>query len=152
LLLRPQWCAMFDIEMVRVGRDSAWSEPSETSTTLKLPSLTNIPCHRDATSARFWQLVNKASSHYVPPVSLHQLHVGSIGAQDQSYLITGGSDSRIRFWDFRLHQSATLSWTSQSQPRPSLKESTSGPRRLMLCHQPQSIRDSHNLPQWLFHG
>jgi hypothetical protein len=51
----------------------------ETSTTLKLASLTNIPCHRDAAAARFWQLVNKASSHYVPPVSLSTA-VGSIGA------------------------------------------------------------------------
>jgi hypothetical protein len=47
------------------------------STTLKLPSLTNIPCHRDAAaSARFWQLVNKASSHYVPPVS--SINCGSV--------------------------------------------------------------------------
>lgn len=67
--------------------------------------------------------------------------VGSIGGSNrQSYIITAGSDSTIRFWDFATPSKCfTVSGQSQTQIRPSFERiDFSEEQRLMLCHQPRS--------------
>mmetsp|Transcript_37690 Transcript_37690/g.78957 ORF Transcript_37690/g.78957 Transcript_37690/m.78957 type:complete len:712 (+) Transcript_37690:17-2152(+) len=63
--------------------------------------------------------------------------VGSTGNSDHSFLITGGSDRRIRFWDFsipsRCHVANGL---DPIQPRPRFERiDYTNDSRLMLCHQ-----------------
>jgi phosphoinositide-3-kinase regulatory subunit 4 len=154
----PNECAMFDIETgsCREGFRVVGGISRDINDAEALPSLTNIPMSPRRRSNSLLTAGQQPSSQYVPPVSSINCMVGSIGAQDQSYLITGGSDSRIRFWDFSTPSKCyVVSGQSQSQPRPSFERiDFEGPRRLMLCHQPQSagLRDSNKLPRKLFHG
>jgi WD40 repeat protein len=82
--------------------------------------------------------------------------VGSIGAGDQSYLITGGSDGLIRFWDFALPSKCyVVSGQASAQNRPSYERlDFDGNRRLILCRQtkPLGSLDSATMPRKLFRG
>eukprot|EP00934_Nitzschia_sp_Nitz4_P004407 Nitzschia sp. Nitz4//scaffold69_size99277//78687//83589//NITZ4_004646-RA/size99277-augustus-gene-0.6-mRNA-1//1//CDS//3329556754//4397//frame0 len=84
--------------------------------------------------------------------------VGSIGASDHSFLITGGSDCRIRFWDFALPSKCYVSMGPESmQPRPTFERiDNDQTARLMLCRQPPvpSNKDlsSSKLPRKLLQG
>jgi len=75
-----------------------------------------------------------------PPVSSINCMVGSIGTHTYSYLITGGSDSRIRFWDFGSPSKCyVVGGTPHSEPRPSFERiDFDGQKRLMLCRHPRS--------------
>lgn len=90
------------------------------------------------------------------PVASINCMVGSIGASQQSYLVTGGSDCRIRFWDFSTPSKCfILSGQPQAHPRSSFERiDFEGSCRLMLCRQSkvQSLRDSGKIQQPMFHG
>lgn len=84
--------------------------------------------------------------------------VGSIGASDHSFLITGGSDCRIRFWDFAMPSKCYVSTgPDAAQPRPSFEridyDATS---RLMMCRQPPTPSlnevESSKMPRKLLQG
>lgn len=66
--------------------------------------------------------------------------LGNIGAGHNSYLITGGSDNRIRFWDFTTPSKCyVICGQSPLQPRPTFERvDFDGQRRLMLCRQSQA--------------
>jgi WD40 repeat protein len=85
---------------------------------------------------------------YVSPADSINCMVGSIGAGRNSYLITGGNDSQIRFWDFSAPSKCyVLSDRSQVHPQPSFERiDFDGQRRLMLCR--QSTKFDRNT----FHG
>jgi WD40 repeat protein len=74
------------------------------------------------------------------PVTSINAMCGSIGVSDQSYLITGGGDGRIRFWDFAVPSKCyVVSGQTAMQPRPSYERiDMDGPCRLMLCRQAPS--------------
>jgi phosphoinositide-3-kinase, regulatory subunit 4 len=76
--------------------------------------------------------------------------LGSIGAGHNSYLITGGSDSRIRFWDFTTPSKCyVICGQSSVQPRPTFERvDFDGQRRLMLCRQSHATGSVHQH----FHG
>jgi phosphoinositide-3-kinase regulatory subunit 4 len=151
-------CSMFDIETgsCREAFRVAGGISRDVNDAEALPFLSDIPMSPKRHSCTLLATSHSPSLHYVPPAASINCMVGSIGAQDQSYLITGGSDSRIRFWDFSTPSRCyVVSGQSHAQPRPSFERiDYEGPRRLMLCHQPHpaGLRDSDKLPRKLFHG
>jgi phosphoinositide-3-kinase, regulatory subunit 4 len=76
--------------------------------------------------------------------------LGSIGSGNDSYLITGGSDSRIRYWDFTTPSKCyVICGQSSVHPRPSFERvDFDGQRRLMLCRQSHATASVHQH----FHG
>lgn len=84
--------------------------------------------------------------------------VGSTGNSDHSFLITGGSDRRIRFWDFSIPSKCHVTnGLDPIQPRPSFERiDYNNNSRLMLCHQAPapatSEVDSFRVPRKLFQG
>jgi len=71
------------------------------------------------------------------PVTSINAMCGSIGVGENSYLITGGGDARIRFWDFAMPSKCfVVSGQSSNQPRPSIERIDLDSRcRLMICRQ-----------------
>lgn len=72
--------------------------------------------------------------------SIHCM-VGSIGASHQSFLVTGGSDCRIRFWDFSDPSKCfTLAGQEQGQNRPYFEriDLGEGKGRLIACRDAES--------------
>ena len=84
--------------------------------------------------------------------------VGSVGGQNQSFLVTGGSDRRIRFWDFAAPSrcyTVAGETTSSAATRSSYERiDFDGPRRLMLCRQPPTLalRESGRIGNYAYHG
>jgi phosphoinositide-3-kinase, regulatory subunit 4 len=84
--------------------------------------------------------------------------VGSIGASDQSFLITGGSDCRIRYWDFAMPSKCYVSAGPETvQPRPTFERiDYNQSSRLMLCRQPPTptLRevDGSKIPRKVLQG
>ena len=85
--------------------------------------------------------------------------VGSIGASDRSFLITGGSDCKMRFWDFAVPSKCyNIGCIDGVQPRFSFDRI--GPNqscRLMLCRQPPNVPptnevESSKVPRKLLQG
>lgn len=84
--------------------------------------------------------------------------VGSMGGYDQNYLITGGSDAYIRYWDFSAPTKCyTVSGQVASHGRPAY-ERVDFPEmnRLMLCRQNTGLRpqdfESSKIPRKLQRG
>ena len=100
--------------------------------------------------------IDECSAPYANPMSSINCMVGSIGASSHSYLITGGSDCRIRFWDFSTPSKCfVVSGQSQIQWRTSYERiDFEENRRLMLCRQShnQGLRDANRVPRKIFHG
>ena len=82
--------------------------------------------------------------------------VGSVGGQNQSFLVTGGSDRRIRFWDFASPSRcyAVAGETSSSTRSSYERIDFDGPRRLMLCRQPPALalRESIRIGNYAYQG
>jgi len=84
--------------------------------------------------------------------------VGSIGASDQSFLITSGSDCRIRYWDFAMPSKCFVSAGPETvQPRPTFERiDYNQSSRLMLCRQPPTptLRevDGSKIPRKMLQG
>lgn len=150
-------CAMFEVlsgSCTECFRTVAGDSRNFNSHVEDPPRLVDIPIYA---SSRFGMLKPQNpqnGSKYVAPVASINCMVGSIGANHHSYLITGGSDSRIRFWDFSVPSKCyVMSGQSQMQSRPSFERiDFEGQRRLMLCRQSQGLRDSGKLPRKIFHG
>lgn len=72
-----------------------------------------------------------------PPEPSVQSIMGRIGRRGQSYIITGGSDCFIRYWDFMsVSRCYTVSGISYNQPKPSFESVDVGPSgKLFLCRQ-----------------
>ena len=68
--------------------------------------------------------------------------VGSIGGVSNNFLLTGGSDGALRFWDFATPSRCyTVSGASSNQPRPTYERiDYDGSKRLMLCRQTSSLQ------------
>lgn len=97
-------------------------------------------------------LVNSTYQSY--PGSINCM-VGSIGAIANSYLITGGGDGRIRYWDFTAPSKCfVVCGQSSTQPRPSFERvNFEGQGHLMICRQLDSFGSSEtNHPRKIFHG
>lgn len=107
-----------------------------------IPSLQEVPISSSFSVGNSFLMTNgfanKNRSCLNPsPTKAINAMVGSIGANDQSYLITGGGDSQIRFWDFstpsRCH---IVSGYSSIHHRPAFERiDFTNPCRLMLCRQ-----------------
>jgi phosphoinositide-3-kinase regulatory subunit 4 len=84
--------------------------------------------------------------------------VGSIGGYDQNYLITGGGDAHIRYWDFSTPAKCyTVSGQVGSQQRPNYERlDFAGSNRLMVCRQTSGLRlqdlESSRVPRRLQRG
>ena len=79
--------------------------------------------------------------------------VGSINLQGPSYLMMGGSDHMIRYWDLNSSsKSSCVSGLERNQPPPSFEQVRvgGGNARLMLCRQPSihpaNLVESSKLP------
>ena len=120
------------------------------------PSLTEVAISPRSRRGKLKPTYDECSAPYISPVASINCMVGSIGASSHSYLITGGSDCRIRFWDFSTPSKCfVVSGQSQTQSRPSYERiDFEGSRRLMLCRQSQNqgLRDTSKLPRKIFHG
>ena len=93
---------------------------------------------------------------FIPLLSSINCMVGSIGSNSSSYLITGGSDCSIRYWDFTTPSKCfVINGQNQIQSRPTYERiDFEGQRHLMLCRQSQqqAFRDETKLPRRNFHG
>jgi phosphoinositide-3-kinase, regulatory subunit 4 len=154
-------CGMFDImdgscrECFRTVSDDGLDSSLETQ---ELPSLLSVPIsprfRNGALSARADHQQHHQQPPYVTPSTSINCMVGSVGGRGQCFLLTGGSDGRVRFWDFaspsRCYIAAgggldlLASSSLQSNTfRPSFErvDFDDGPaataaRRLMICRQP----------------
>jgi len=86
-------------------------------------------CRLKERSQRLW------ASH--PYTSSMTTMVGNIGAGDQSYLVTGGSDCQIRYWDFSVPSKCFIvCGQSPHSGRPTFERiDFDGKRRLIQCRQ-----------------
>lgn len=96
---------------------------------------------------------------HVTPMATINCIVGSIGGNSNSYIVTGGSDCAIRFWDFSRPSNCYVicGRSTQLQPKPSYERvDFDSKRRLMLCREPVSTGMSHDSTKFhspkIFHG
>jgi len=160
----PNECAMFDVTTGHCDecfRTVEYRSRSPSSRIDDLPSLNDVPL---STSTRRKSLLAQGiGSARLPDVvssSFQSINcmVGSIGKSDHSFLITGGSDRRIRFWDFSIPSKCSVTnGLDPLQPRPSFERiDCKNDSRLMLCHQAPAPAlnevDSSRVPRKLFQG
>lgn len=139
----PNECAMFDISTGACHecfRTVEYGSRSSRTRLEEMPILEEVPL---STSARRRVLMTRGIQEHLQESvssSLRSVNamVGSIGASDHSFLITGGSDCRIRFWDFAMPSKCYVSTGPETiQPRPSFERIDYNQScRLMLCRQP----------------
>mmetsp|Transcript_187 Transcript_187/g.262 ORF Transcript_187/g.262 Transcript_187/m.262 type:complete len:577 (-) Transcript_187:59-1789(-) len=132
---------------------------------LTMPTLQNvdIPSNQSkpiASAVRNTLNFNRISSSEPSVLSL----MGRIGATGRSYLITGGSDRCLRYWDFNLPSRCyTISGFVHGQPAPTYEgvnlfktDETSVNQNLFLCRSrnaaPNSDVPSSDLPHHLQQG
>lgn len=159
----PNECGMFDITTGACRecfRTIDYGSRLSTSNLDDVPRLYEVPL---STSARRKVLGSQGLGSRLGDVvssSFQSVNamVGSIGASDHSFLITGGSDCRIRFWDFAVPSKCYVSSGLETvQPRPSFERVDSNQAcRLMICRQPPSPSlgemESSRMPRKLFQG
>lgn len=156
----PNECSMFDIidgtcrQCFRViDQSTGYMDPPATS----LPFITDIPITSSyhSRSARNRLLPN--SFNYVTPSKNGRVTgmVGSIGGHEpRDYLITGGTDCQIRYFDFL---SPSKCYTiSGGQQRPSFERIDFNYGRLIICRETPQLRlrdiESSKLPRRLQRG
>eukprot|EP00539_Tryblionella_compressa_P017750 CAMPEP_0178846232 /NCGR_PEP_ID=MMETSP0746-20121128/17912_1 /TAXON_ID=913974 /ORGANISM="Nitzschia punctata, Strain CCMP561" /LENGTH=255 /DNA_ID=CAMNT_0020510583 /DNA_START=146 /DNA_END=914 /DNA_ORIENTATION=- len=160
----PNECAMFDASSGHCSecfRTVEYSSRSPSSRIDGLPQLQEIPL---STTMRRKSLLSQGNGSArlgdIVSSSFRSVNciVGSTGASDYSFLVTGGSDCRIRFWDFSMPSRCYVtSGIEPVQPRPSFERIDFDHKsRLMLCRQPPapalSEVDSSRVPKKLFQG
>ena len=157
-------CSMFDATTGHCSecfRTVEYKNKSPSSRVEGIPSLKDVPL---STSLRrktllshgygFTRLSDVISSTFQSVNCM----VGSTGNSDHSFLITGGSDRRIRFWDFSIPSKCyATNGLDPIQPRPRFERiDFNNNSRLMLCHQAPtptlSEVDSSRVPRKLFQG
>ena len=160
----PNECAMFDATSGHCSecfRTVEYKSKSPSSRIDGVPSLRDIPL---SASERRKGLLSqgKGPSRLSSTISASfqsiNCMVGSTGNGDHSFLITGGSDRRIRSWDFSIPSKCHVTnGLDPIQPRPSFERiDFNNNSRLMLCHQAPaptaSEVDSFRVPRKLFQG
>mmetsp|Transcript_7893 Transcript_7893/g.15588 ORF Transcript_7893/g.15588 Transcript_7893/m.15588 type:complete len:695 (+) Transcript_7893:208-2292(+) len=160
----PNECAMFDATSGHCSecfRTVEYGSRSPSSRIDIVPRLSDIPL---STSVRRKSLlaqgIGSARLSDVVSSSFQSVNcmVGSTGNSDHSFLITGGSDRRIRFWDFSMPSKCHVTnGLDPMQPRPSFERiDYNNDSRLMLCHQAPAPAlnevDSSRVPRKLFQG
>lgn len=158
----PNECAMFDIT---TGACRECFRTVDYSGRYPSPRLDEVP-HLDeislSPSARRREIASRSGEAFLASASSASspsinAMVGSIGASSYSFLLTGGSDGRLRYWDFAVPSKCYVSGLDGSQPRPSF-ERIDYPQscRLMLCRQPPKQHlgevESSRVPKALFQG
>jgi len=160
----PNECAMFDATTGHCSecfRTVEYRSKSPSSRIDDLPSLYDVSL---SSSTRRKTLLSQgrgpAKLSEVISASFRSVNcmIGSTGNSDHSFLITGGSDRRIRFWDFAIPSKCHVTnGLDPTQPLPSFERIDYGNNsRLMLCHQAPtpaiSEVDSFRVPRKLFQG
>ena len=109
-----------------------------------LPKLEEVPISAASTRRSalmtngFLKSHTDGSKSSPSPLNSINAMCGSIGVGDNSYLLTGGGDARIRFWDFAVPSKCfVVSGQPTSQPRPLFErvDLNGGRCRLMTCRQ-----------------
>lgn len=159
----PNECAMFDVtsgSCRECFRTVDYGSRFSSSRLDGIPRLDEIPL---SSSARRKTLASQGLGSRLGDIissSFRSVNamVGSIGASDHSFLITGGSDCRIRHWDFAVPSKCYVSSGLESaHPRPTFERIDCDQAcRLMLCRQPPNPTlgevDSSRVPRKLFQG
>ncbi len=160
----PNECAMFDATTGHCSecfRTVEYKGKSPSSRIDGVPSLDDVPL---SSSVRRKTLLSqgKGLSGLSDTISSSfqsvNCMVGSTGNSDHSFLITGGSDRRIRSWDFSIPSKCHVTnGLDPIQPRPSFERiDYNNHSRLMICHQAPapttSEVDSLRVPRKLFQG
>jgi phosphoinositide-3-kinase, regulatory subunit 4 len=139
----PNECAMFDVttgNCAQCFRTVGFGSHSGHGYAEDIPILQEVPISAASTRRSALMTNGFLKNHHVTassPVTSINAMCGSIGVSDHSYLMTGGGDARIRFWDFAVPSKCfVVSGHSSVQPRPSFERiDLEGPCRLMLCRQ-----------------
>lgn len=139
----PNECSMFDITSgacTECFRTVDYSYGHSSPRLEDIPHLKEIPLsawarRRAIVSQGFGAGLGGASRLSSPTINTM---VGSIGASNYSFLITGGSDCRVRYWDFSLTSNCYVSsGIDHGQPHPTFERIDYDQScRLMLCRQP----------------
>ena len=152
-------CSMFDMlssTCTRCFRTVAGDTRNLNSCVDDPPELVDVPFTSKGPSGVVRANSVQNDTDYVPILATINCMVGSIGTNSNSYLITGGSDCSVRFWDFATPSKCfVLNGLSQSPSRPSYERiDFEGQRRLMLCRQSQQLgfRDEAKLPRKTYLG
>jgi phosphoinositide-3-kinase regulatory subunit 4 len=159
----PNECAMFDLVSGATRecfRTIDYGGRFSRARLDEMPTLEEVPL---STSTRRKALLSRGIGSRLPETvssSFRSINamVGSIGASDHSFLITGGSDCRIRFWDFAMPSKCYVSTGPETvQPRPTFERiDFNHSSRLMLCRQPPtpSLKevDGSKIPRKLLQG
>jgi phosphoinositide-3-kinase, regulatory subunit 4 len=152
-------CSMFDVFSGRCTecfRTVTGDKRSLNSYVQDPPDLLDIPFTRNRSSGTLKPAAAHDCTSYATPLSSINCMVGSVGDGNHSYLITGGSDGRIRFWDFSSPSKCfVISGISSINSRPAYERiDYEGQRRLMLCRQVQNrgLREFNVQPRKLLQG
>ncbi|KAG7353916.1 NB-ARC domain containing protein [Nitzschia inconspicua] len=155
-------CAMFDAlngHCSECFRTVEYGSRSPSTRVDGVPMLSQIPLlSSDRQKSLFSDRSTKIGDVVASSFRSVKSMVGSTGASDYSFLITSGSDCRIRFWDFSMPSRCYVSsGIDPVQPRPSFERIDFDDRtRLMLCRQAPASTvhelDSSRVPRKLFQG
>ncbi len=76
------------------------------------------------------------NTRVAPPQPCIQSFTGRVGSSGTNYLVTGGTDGYLRYWDFS-HPSKcfTISGLRYSQPRPIYESLEAASGKIILCRQ-----------------
>lgn len=155
-------CAMYDLADGICRQSFRVLDPHEgynqSISRLKLPELHEVSIASRQSRALLRQA--KASSlkrrHEMPVTSINTM-LGVMG-HEQPFLVTGGSDAHLRFWDFSTTTKCyTISGQVPGQPRPAFERvDFHAANRLMVCRQSVPPRlnelESSRVPRSLHRG
>lgn len=83
------------------------------------------------------------SERLAPPQPNIQAFSGRVGSSGLNYLVTGGTDGFLRYWDFSSASKCyTISGLRNSQPRPVYESIHTESGRVILCRQLQTPKSS----------
>ncbi|OEU15239.1 WD40 repeat-like protein [Fragilariopsis cylindrus CCMP1102] len=160
----PNECGMFDVTTGHCSecfRTVEYGSRSPSSRIDGLPRLTEMPLSTPVRRKTLLsQGIGSAKLSDVISSSFQSVNcmVGSTGNSDQSFLITGGCDRRIRYWDFSMPSKCHVTnGLDAVQSRPSFERiDYNNNSRLMLCRQAPaptlSETGSSKTPRKLFQG
>jgi phosphoinositide-3-kinase, regulatory subunit 4 len=152
-------CSMFDVfssSCTQCFRTVAEDSRNLNSHTEDPPELidTSFKMIRGSGLVKAAVIMNNAVPTF--PLSTINCMVGNIGTSANSYLITGGSDCTIRYWDFTAPSKCfVVNGMNNINSKPTYERiDFDGQRRLMLCRQSQHqlFRDNNKHPRRQFHG
>jgi len=155
----PNECAMFDVESGSCRecfRTVDYGGSFFNNNLEDLPKLQQVPVSNATRRREFMAQGVGSLLGDVVSTSVRSINsmVGSIGASSQSFLITGGSDCRIRFWDFSMPSKCYVSSGLDAwQSRPTFERiDYKQDCRLMLCRQPPVSADHSKSTRKLHQG